>query len=106
MATSVPQFAIMHAAATGQTSLVSGVTGCKIRVHSYAVSAAGTVSYRFFSGTVTALTGTLLGAANGFYAAPYSSVGHFETASGQALYGSLSANQAVSGFCTYSLVEG
>jgi hypothetical protein len=105
-AQSEPQYAILHAPTTGQNALVSGVTGCKIRVHNYVVSAAGTVSLRFFSGTTTALTGTLLGAANGSYSAPYSPVGHFETASGAALYGSLSATQAVSGFLTYSLIGG
>jgi hypothetical protein len=106
MTISDPQYGILHAAATGQNVLVAAVTGRKIRVHSYVYSAAGTVSVRFFSGTTTALTGTLLGAANVFYASPHSSMGHFETASGAALYGSLSATQAVSGYLTYSLVGG
>jgi hypothetical protein len=102
-ARSEPQSALIAAGSSGFTTLVAAVTGRAIKVHSYNFSAGGTVSYRFFSGTVTGLTGTFLGAANGYYASGHSPGGHFETAAGAALTGSLSANQNIQGCLVYTL---
>jgi hypothetical protein len=99
-----PQFALVAAGSSGFNTLVAAVAGKKIRVEGYILSAANTVSYRFFSGTTTGLTGTLLGAANGYYQAANNPNGHFETAAGSALTGSLSAAVNVQGHMTYRLV--
>jgi hypothetical protein len=99
-----PQFALVAAGSSGFNTLVAAVAGKKIRVESVFLSTANTVSYRFFSGTTTGLTGTLLGAANGYYAAPSSLNGHFETAAGAALTGSLSTAVNVQGHMVYRLV--
>ena len=66
----------------------------------------GTAHIHGINGTVTGLTGTLLGAANGFYSAPQSNAGHFETEAGSALSGSLSGDVNVQGYLTYSLMGG
>jgi hypothetical protein len=103
MATSEPIFGTVALTAAGLGTVVAGGAGTIIKVLAYNLSGAGTTSLRFMTGTVVPLTGTMLAAANGYYPSGYSPVGHFETASGDNLVGSLSATQAVSGHITYVL---
>jgi hypothetical protein len=98
--------AAITSAASGDNTLVAAVTGKKIRVHGYELSASGAVNAKFRSGT-TDLTGLIYLAAAGASADADERTGDtdglFETVAGQALVLNLSAAVAVGGWVDYSL---
>jgi hypothetical protein len=97
-----PKFASIDIAASGDTTEVALVSGKKIRVLAYRFVSAGAVSVRFKSGASTNLTGAMsTGAAGGGGGAAFNPIGHFETASGEALVMNLSAAVQVSGHLVY-----
>lgn len=100
---SVPKFAKIDAASSGDNTIVAAVTGKKIRVIKYSLVCAGAVTVTFASaaGTGTKLTGTMSFAANGGIADGFCPAGHFETAAGALLNMSLGGAVQVSGSLTY-----
>jgi hypothetical protein len=96
----VPKFAVISASASGNTPVVAAVSGKKIRVLRWSVSANGAVNVKFQRGT-TDVTGLYYLAQYASIGGGYCPVGHFETAVTEALNINLSANVAVGGVCTY-----
>ncbi len=95
----------ISAASSGNNTLLAAVTGYKIRVLSYTLVAAGTVTAAFQSGaTGTALTGTMTLIAGVPLVVDLQREGHFETAVSTLLNLSLGGATQVSGFCTYCLI--
>jgi hypothetical protein len=98
--------AAIAASSSGDNALVAAVTGKKIRVHAYELSASGAVNAKFRSGT-TDVTGLIYLAAAGSSAdgveADKDPDGLFETAVSTALNLNLSGAVAVGGFVDYSL---
>lgn len=98
--------AAVAASASGDNVLVAAVTGKKIRVHGYALSAAGAVNAKFRSGT-TDITGLFTLAAAGSETDGTERAndpdGLFETVAGAALNLNLSSAVAVGGWVDYSL---
>jgi len=96
-----PKFAKIDVASSGDNTIVSAVTGKKIRVLQYSLvcGAATTVQWKSSGGTT--LSGDMQFAANGGISCPFSPVGLFETASGEGLVLNLSAANAVSGHLCY-----
>src|SRR5215207_10431091 len=94
------------AAASGDNTVVAAVTGKRIRVIRYEISASGAVNAKWRSGT-TDITGLFYFAAAGATAdADSTDQGRdslFETVAGQALVLNLSAAVAVGGFIDYTL---
>lgn len=94
------------AASSGDNTLVAAVTGKKIRVHGYELSASGAVNAKFRSGS-TDITGLLYLAAAGSPSDAQDRYGDtdglFETVAGAALVLNLSAAVAVGGWVDYSL---
>lgn len=83
--------------------LVALQTSKRIRVLSYVLVSAGTVTAKFQSGGSTDLTGAMsLVAASGI-SSGYNPQGHFETAVGAKLNLVLSGSVQVSGHLTYSI---
>lgn len=100
-----PKFAIVAASGSGDNAIVAAVTGKKIRVLSYYLSAAGAVNAKWRSAT-TDLTGLhYFAAAGGSATAPYSPQGWVETAVSEALNLNLSGAVAVGGEITYVEVD-
>lgn len=99
MPLSVPKYASVAAASSGDNAIVAAVTGAKIRVLSYVLSAAGTVNAKWRSAT-TDKSGLLYMVANTVVPAG-SPAGLFETAAGEALNLNLSGAIAVGGHITY-----
>lgn len=96
-----PKFAVINAAAVGDTCVVPAVTSKRILVLQYAfVVGTGGDGVTFKQGT-TAVTGQMRVAANGGVAAPYSPVGLFVTASGASLYVNSSLGSQISGHLVY-----
>lgn len=93
------KFASISTASSGYTSLVSAVTGKKIRVLSYAIVATAAVTAGFASAS-TAITGAMSLAANGGVSAQ-APQGLFETASNTALRLNLGGAVQVSGHLSY-----
>jgi hypothetical protein len=101
-----PSYAVIDAASSGDNTLVSAVTGKKIRVLALAVVSAGTVTTRFESGASgTALSGQMTMAVNTSYVLPYNPVGWFETAAAALLNLELSGAVSVDGVLVYELVD-
>lgn len=98
-----PKFAAISASSSGNTTVVAAVTSKKIRVLSYRFQAAADVDVKFRDATAGVdLTGAMSsGAKGGGGGAAFSPVGHFETASGNALSINLSGAVQVSGHLTY-----
>lgn len=94
------KFAKITAASSGANEVVAAVTGKRIRVVSYLLSAAGTVNAKWQSAS-TDLTGLHYMVANNQVPVPFSPVGYFETASGEALNLNLSGAIAVGGHVAY-----
>lgn len=91
-------------ASTGNNTLLAASTGYKIRVLSYTLVAASTVTIAFQSGAGgTALTGTMTLIAGVPLVVPFQREGHFETAVSALLNLSLGGNVQVSGHLTYAL---
>jgi hypothetical protein len=100
-----PQFAVINTSASGDTTLVAAVTSKVIRVLSYVLVADSAVAAKFTSGPAgTAITGAMSLAANGGVAAPFSPVGHFQTAANTALVLNLGAAIGARGHLTYVAV--
>lgn len=102
-ATSVPKYAVISAASSGDNTIVAAAgAGIKIRVVAYSLVCAAATTTRFESGASgTALTGQMSFAANGGISAPYNPDGWFETADNTLLNLELSAANQVSGHLTY-----
>lgn len=97
-----PKYAVIDTAALGDTTIVSAVSGRKIRVIAMFVVAGGTVTVRFESGTGgTALTGQMSLAVNTGFALPYNPAGWFETDPTTLLNLELSAAVTVDGSLVY-----
>ncbi len=97
-----PKRAVITASSSGATTIVSAVTGKKIRVLSCGISANAAVNVKFQShATPTDITGLLYLTDKGGYGAGFSPAGHFETVAGEALDINLSGAVAVGGFLTY-----
>lgn len=97
-----PKYAVISVSSSGDTQLIALVTSKKIRVLSYVIVADGTVGVKFQSGAAgTALTGVMSLVVNSGVAASFNPFGHFESASGVALYINLSAAIGVRGHLTY-----
>lgn len=93
------KFASISTASSGYTSLVSAVTGKKIRVLSYAIVASAAVTVQFASAS-TAKSGAMSLDANGGVSAQ-AQQGLFETASAEALRLNLGGAVQVSGHLSY-----
>ncbi len=94
----------INAASSGNNTLLAAVTGYKIRVLSYTLVAAGTVTAAFQSGAAgTALTGTMTLIAGVPLVVDLQREGHFETAVSALLNLSLGGATQVSGFLIYDL---
>ena len=99
----VVKYAVIDAASSGDNTLVSAVTGKKIRVLSAFLVASNTVTVRFESGASgTALTGqmVLTSPSDGF-TLPFNPCGWFETATAALLNLELSGAVSVDGCLTY-----
>jgi hypothetical protein len=92
-------YAPINATTSGDTQIVGGVSGKRIRVIAYAVVANATVSIKFRSGT-TDITGSMRIVEGGGIAHAYDG-GLFQTAVGQALNINLSTNATVGGYVVY-----
>ena len=98
----LPKFAKIDAASSGDNTLVSAVTGKKLRVLALFLVSTGTVTTRFESGASgTALTGQMDLTAQTGFVLPFNPVGWFETASGSLLNLELSGATSVDGCLTY-----
>lgn len=97
--------AAISVAVSGNNLIVAAVADKKILVLSYVLVAAGTVTAKFKSGTAGAdLTGAMPLVANGQLNVVPSELGHFVTASGEALNLVLGGAVAVAGNITYILI--
>lgn len=99
------KFAVISASSSGNNTLVTAVTGKKIRVLSAFFIAAGAVDVRFESAAGgTALTGVMSFPANGGISLPHNPAGWFETIASQLLNMELGGAVQVSGGFTYQEV--
>jgi hypothetical protein len=98
-----PLFAPINVNTSGSNSIVAAVTGKSIRVLGYVMVADAAVTATWLQG-VTAISGVMSLAANGGVAAPFSPVGHFQTAAGAALNLSLGGAVGVRGHLVYVTV--
>lgn len=95
----------VSAAGAGNNTLLAAQTGYKIRVLSYTLVAAGSVTVAFQSGAGgTDLTGTMSLIAGVPLVVDLQKEGHFETAASTLLNLSLGGAIQVSGHITYCLV--
>lgn len=100
-----PLFAVINTSSTGNTALVAAVTSKKIRVLAYTLVCDAAVAVKFTSGAGgTDLTGAMSFAANGGASAPFSQLGHFETAAATALVLNLGAAVGVRGHLVYATI--
>lgn len=99
--------AAINAASSGDNTLVAAVTGKRIRVHAYELSASGAVNAKFKDGASTDLTGLLYLAAAGSGADALErtndSDGLFQTTAGNGLVLNLSGAVAVGGLVDFTL---
>ena len=95
-------------AGPGNSTLVAAVTGKRIRVYAVVLSnnAAVLTTVKFQSGTGgTDITGPLeMAASGGGFSAPFSPVGHFETADGALLNLNIDVAATVGGWLVYAEV--
>jgi len=97
-----PKFAAINVAASGDNTIVSAVSGKKIRVLSYSLVCGAAVNARWEDGAGgTALSGIMEFAANSGISVPYSPVGHFETTANTILNLELSGAVSVDGHLVY-----
>lgn len=97
------KYASVDAATSGNNTLVSAVTGKKIRVVAAFLTMTGTaVTIRFESGADgTALTGQMTPTQGATFVLPFNPVGWFETAAGSLLNLELGGAQSVDGCVVY-----
>lgn len=104
-------YAVIDVATQASHTIVSGVTGKKIRVVSYLLTAAGSVTVTWkrgstgLTGAITLATGVPLPAAPMPEGARGGQYGHFETDQGEALVLTLGGAVQVSGHVAYVLVS-
>ncbi len=97
-----PKFSPITAWVSGSTTIISAVTGKKLRILSYSIVCSGSTGFRWRSHTTTAsATGNMVFSANGGISVGNSPFGHFETVSGEALDVYLSTSASVGGHLTY-----
>lgn len=97
-----PKYAAISASSSGNNTLISSVSGKKIRVLAVWLVSNGTVNAKFQSGAGgTDLTGLAYLIANTGFALSFNPAGWFETASTTLLNLNLSAAIAVGGSITY-----
>ena len=104
---SLPQYAVIAAAAAGDNTLVAAVAAEKIRVLAAVLVASGganTVRFESDAGG-TALTGLMDLAADGQLILPLNGFGWFETVAGELLNLDLSAATLVAGALVYEEIE-
>ena len=94
------KFAAIAASAQNANEVVAAVTGKKIRVLAYFLSSSGSTNAKWQSSS-TDKSGLHYMVANTIAPSPYSPVGLFETAAGEALNLHLSAAVAVGGWLVY-----
>jgi len=101
-----PKFAVINASSSGDNTIVAAVASKKLRVLSCVIVASGTVTVRFESGAAgTALTGQIDLTAQTGFSAPFSPVGHFETAANTLLNLELSGAVKAAGWLVYIEVD-
>lgn len=100
----VPKFVAVAAASSGDNTLVTAVTGKKIRVLALFLTMTGTaVTVRFESGAGgTALTGQMTPAQGQTITLPFCPLGWFETTAGALLNLELGGAQSVDGALVYA----
>ena len=97
-----PRFSVIDHATSGDNTIVSAVSGKKIRVTSLFLVSSGTVNVRFESAAGgTALTGQMNLIANTGFVLPFNQYGWFETTAGELLNLELSGNVSVDGNLQY-----
>jgi hypothetical protein len=97
------KFATISASMSGNTSVVSAVTGRKLRVLSYTYVVEGAVDVKFTDESGD-LTGAMTHGTEGEGVAVAATAGLFETTAGEALRINLSANINVRGHLSYKEV--
>ncbi|VVB52212.1 Collagen triple helix repeat (20 copies) [uncultured archaeon] len=97
-------FASVSVSASGATTVVAAVTGKKIRVVGVTLSVSNDVNLKWQSHVAGDITGLIYAGKTGGFVLPYSPVGHFETAVGEALDLNLSAGVPVGGSLSYYLI--
>lgn len=96
------RYAAVSASASGNNTVVAGVSGKRIRVLSCFLVAAGAVTAKFQSAAGgTDLTGAAALAANGGYVLPFNEGGWFHTEAGELLNLSLGGAVSVAGSVSY-----
>lgn len=97
-----PKFAIIDAGTNGDNTIVTAVSGQKIRPVFWWLMAAAQVTCRWKSGTSSNKSGPFTPAANGGVAPPFCELGTgFETAASEALVLNLGGTVAVGGTLVY-----
>jgi hypothetical protein len=100
------KYAVIDAASSGDNTIVSAVTGKKIRVLSCFLVAAGIVNVRFESAAGgTALTGQMNLTTYSGFVLPFNEGGWFETVAAELLNLELSGAISVDGCLTYVEVD-
>lgn len=98
-------YAAIAASSSGNNTIVSAVTGKKIRVLTYVIIANGTVNAKWQDGASgTDLSGLLYLVVNTGASIPFCPVGQLQTSASTLLNLNLSAGVAVGGHLTYVLV--
>lgn len=102
----VPRYAVIDTAASGDTQIVAGVSGYKIRVLAGHFTMTGTAVTIRFEDTAggTALTGQMTPSQGQTIPLPFNPVGWFETSAGNTLSLELGGGQSVDGSLVYVLV--
>lgn len=99
------RYAVIDHASNGDNTVITAVTGQKIRVLALFLLSAGTTTVRFESGAGgTALTGQMSLTAQSGFSLPYNPVGWFETAASALLNLELSAAVSVDGCLVYQVI--
>ena len=96
-----PLFASINVAANGDNTIVASPGAKVLRVLSYVLVADGAVAVKWGDTTPTYTSGAMSLAANGGVCAPFSPIGHVQTASAKGIVLNLSAAVGVRGHLTY-----
>jgi len=106
----IPQgvkFAVINKSGATTSQIVAAVSGARIRVLGYVLSASGAATLTWITGTSTAISGGLefVGAALVPFSAGFNPVGHFQTEIGERLALSSDAAVDADGHLVYIEVE-
>ncbi len=100
-----PKFAIINVTSTGDSTIVSAVSGKKIRVLSYVVTGDTAGTFRWEGPAATPISGLMLmtvsTVGSGYVEAAFNPMGHFESASGSALTVEMATANDLQGHLTY-----